>query len=422
MTAFHQTFFESQIMVNASGYMPVLHDESEPAYFLTWTLFNRLNSQVTAFRDILRRTTGIKALRRSRVASGFFPGTLIPRDFRADICWWGGISYICGHDLINHVTPNVPVGVYVTDNRNPGGGEFVGPRGSRFRKLNLLDKDLIAIGALWGLGDLKPLRAEMHLSGGVEKVVENIHASAGGGILGAVTYTIKNLQYKDMAMDGGKVVPRKWSANVLRDFLCISSLPNLRPEQVAGQVNTSSTYEFRRAASCVACHAQVDPLAFTARNLTGILMGPGTKHVMSMRTIISKPVTQPSEVGLVEGGPDYHFGSRPPKGELFFNNWRNLPVRVPVQGLAQLGQAISEQDDFYLCAAKRYYRFFTGVDVNIRAVEANMRPLEREHFRNVVKAGLEVLKSTQSTERMIEFIFSTPAFKYSDFRSEVKIP
>jgi hypothetical protein len=418
MTAFHQNYFESKVIVNNYAASPALTDATEPAYFLSWALFGRRDTQVNAFRDILRKSVGIKAIRRSSVPSIYFPGGTLLRGFSKDVCWWNTIPYPCGTRLANFLAPNVPAGFYVIDYI---GGEVLGPRGIRFRKLNLSDNDLVAQGSLFGLGEHRPLRMVRIDLGGRETVLENFHASAGGGILGTTSYMGMNYQIKDMPMDGGKVVPRKWSANVLRDFLCIQSLPNLRPDQVANKVNTSSSYEFRRAASCVACHAQVDPLAFTARNIGPMVMGAGAlPTIAGVSTLTSKPVTQPAETGDVEGGPDFRFSSRPPNGELYFNNWRNTPVRVPVRGLAQLGETMSAQDDFYLCAAKRYYRFFTGVDVNIRGTEADMRPLEREHYRNVVKAGLEVLKTTQSTERMIEFIFSTPAFRYSDFRSEVR--
>jgi hypothetical protein len=425
MTSFHQTYFQSKQFVTAY-YHPSLGDSTEPAYFLSWALFGRENNQVNAFRDVLRKTTGIKAIRRSRLPSIFFPGSSILLDFREDICWWGPARYVCGNALITTVARNVPVGLYVFD----FDGEvkvndiITGLPVGGYRKLNLDGRDLVAQGTLWGLGEHRTLPMVSRYRVGqetVETVLENFHASAGGGVLGTSTYTGMNYQLKDMTMDGGRKVPRKWSANVMRDFLCVDSLPNLRPEQVVNLVNTSSTYEFRRAASCVACHAQVDPLAFTVRNMAPVVMGYSYGHLFGPLTLLNQPVTQPAETGPVEGGSDNLFASRPPNGALFFNNWRNVAVRVQVQGLAQLGQAMSEQDDFYLCAAKRYYRFFTGVEVNLRGVEANMKPFEREHYRNVVKAGLEVLKTTQSTERMIEFIFSTPAFHYSDFRAEVKI-
>jgi hypothetical protein len=164
----------------------------------------------------------------------------------------------------------------------------------------------------------------------------------------------------------------------------------------------------------------MDPLAYTARNLgpSMQLASGANDYFRGPAVVYHQPVTLPAEADLTDG--DASFSRRPPNGRLYFRNYKNQVVKIDVNGLDQLGDAITKQDDFYVCTAKRYYEYFTGVSVNIRKDPSSMSPVEREHYENVIKAGLGVLKPSHSSHEMIKFIFSTPAFQFSDYRAEAQ--
>jgi hypothetical protein len=88
---------------------------------------------------------------------------------------------------------------------------------------------------------------------------------------------------------------------------------------------------------------------------------------------------------------------------------------VPFKSLNEMGQRLASYNDIYTCAAKRYYRFFTGVDVLTTSVATD--PLDKMHQDNV-RSLAGTLKSTQSVRAMLLQLFKTSAFKDSGHLTE----
>ena len=119
--------------------------------------------------------------------------------------------------------------------------------------------------------------------------------------------------------------------------------------------------------------------------------------------------------------PDYH--KRVANGRFLYRTHNNTLINQPVNDLADLGTLISGMDDYYICAAKRYYRYFTGIDVDLSpmtAAQVSALPPDRRFYRNrVVNLGLQ-LKSTATTgfnrepAKLIEAIFALPEYKQRD--------
>jgi hypothetical protein len=88
-----------------------------------------------------------------------------------------------------------------------------------------------------------------------------------------------------------------------------------------------------------------------------------------------------------------------------------------VEGLQQLGESMATTNDLYVCAAKRYYRFLTGIDVNLADLGNINTPAislgEKFQRERVIKMGLD-LKSHQSLRSLIKNIIKTEAFIYPD--------
>src|SRR5690606_36892150 len=97
-----------------------------------------------------------------------------------------------------------------------------------------------------------------------------------------------------------------------------------------------------------------------------------------------------------------------------YRNYKAGIVDTAATGLAELGARVAAQDDLYICAAKRYYAYLTGIDILILFIadaDINKRTdFEAHHRKEIVKLGKE-LKTHGSLRTLIINIMSTPAFQ-----------
>ncbi len=90
------------------------------------------------------------------------------------------------------------------------------------------------------------------------------------------------------------------------------------------------------------------------RNVSAFLQNSHCSH--SYKAVKSSVTGWPSaEV------PDFHL--QVPTGKLYFRSLTGALVDKPVSNIASLGDAMSKTDDYYLCAAKRYFQFMTGIEI-----------------------------------------------------------
>jgi hypothetical protein len=92
-------------------------------------------------------------------------------------------------------------------------------------------------------------------------------------------------------------------------------------------------------------------------------------------------------------------------------------INLDVTSLADLGTKLADTNDLYVCAAKHYYQFLTGIDANLsdpgNPSTAAFTPGETFHRNNVINLGLS-LKSDQSLRELFRRIFESSAFLYPD--------
>jgi hypothetical protein len=243
--------------------------------------------------------------------------------------------------------------------------------------------------------------------------------SFGGGILGTPSYLLLNMGRSDsIPADGGIHMPRRWAQAVYKDLLC-RQIPVVRAKDALPYVNKSpgpNSPPFRSGPSCMRCHTSMDMMAATARNQSyhGIPLNGaiGTMHLTGW------PATLPRESGLVDADP--FFFQRPPQGRLFFRSFNGTLVNQDVLGLAQLGSEISNLDDFYACAASRYFHYFTGVQVSLQDIGdpdlAVLTPTEKYYRDRVIKLGQD-LKQHQNLLSLIQAILTSDMYSDSTRRA-----
>lgn len=206
----------------------------------------------------------------------------------------------------------------------------------------------------------------------LEATTYDINTHAGGGILGSST-TFLNSRESLVMPDGGLYVHRRLSNNFFYDFMC-AKLPTFKDSDplVAAELKRfeKSEIAFRKSATCVACHLTLDNFAHASRNVIsnrGIppnfirdLQAAGLQvtnfELVNHYTPVKEDLAEP-----VDKDPLYH--RRQPDGRLVYRNYAGKLVNVKVRGIPALGAAVANQEDIYMCAAKRYYNFLTGVSV-----------------------------------------------------------
>jgi hypothetical protein len=266
----------------------------------------------------------------------------------------------------------------------------------------------------------------------------------GGGILGTPSFLILNLgaEYRDAGYprsDGGIRMWRRPGRSIHTDLMC-RTLPTLTAADAVAFVRPASTVPFRTNTSCMQCHATIDNIAGAFRNFAigsdhnfagldgvpnhaAIPMRAEFATLVSHPTIIIDPSTHlrrslhdgaavsyaPAEADIFGSDRDYIFFRRPPNGKFMTRDYAGHLISEDVQGVEQLGQAIATVDDYYICAASRYFKFFTNFEASLLDVP-NASPGEIRARNYVISLGLQ-LKQSQNLRTTIQDIISSDFFK-----------
>lgn len=251
----------------------------------------------------------------------------------------------------------------------------------------------------------------------------SIHESQGGGILGTSSYLILNLGRPNRnPADGGLYQSRRWSKAILSDFLC-RDVPTIRVADAIPYVTrtmASNSPPFRGSPNCMACHATMDQMASVSRNIAyEVSSSFGCMSGHNYASLIRKiPTTDSREAGLVNADPRFAF--RPPNGRFYFRTYDGKLIAEDIQGIAGLGNVLANTNDLYVCAASRYFWYFTGIRVNLQDIQdPDQQPLSSQDldYRNqVIQMGLN-LKQHQSLKNLIREIFSSSTYRRVSMRN-----
>lgn len=367
----HTSWFEKKQTVSvANGASAAgsrnIFDQETPALYYTRALFR----PSTNFDSVLRHGTSLKPLRPEVPVNG--PGTGRPRSdtIFKDAAPWANIGDLLGAAEYAPNERKVPFS-YVAGN----GTTVTTP--------------LVDFGAHYG-----------------------------GGFLGEQVYLLQTIgQTSGFKANGAAAMPRKFSRAVFNDALC-RRLPVVRTEDAVAFVAPTSNVPFRNSSGCVRCHVSMDRMSATIRDMTYVIRGSGAPDEGFETVVRTTESAQPAAADW-PASADANYHRRPTNGVLYYRAHDGSLVNLNVGSLAALGEAIASRDDFYVCAAKRYYHYFTGVDVNIGDVDdpaAGIFLTARDEFhRNrVISLGLQ-LKQSQSARSLIESILRMGSYKRQDF-------
>jgi hypothetical protein len=231
----------------------------------------------------------------------------------------------------------------------------------------------------------------------------NTNAHFGGGFLGSQAYMFATWNGSNF---------RNWAKDLMADALC-KDIPVLRSIDVLQAVRPTSTFSWRQGISCMQCHETMDPLSAAMRTQGMIRVSP----VNQVRFWVARPIDRPS-APYPSISPDPDYSRRPPDFSLKYRSFDGSLVELPGTGITALGQALAERDDLYVCAAKRYFQFLTGIETDIRDDSdplnpLNLSPSETKYRNRVIELGRQ-LRQDQSAREMFKRIISSPTFIYPD--------
>ena len=256
--------------------------------------------------------------------------------------------------------------------------------------------------------------------------------TAGGGLLGSPDYVLMNMTDYPDAGNGGLKVARDYAYDLMGDLLC-KSLPALTFSDGMNNVQktiTASTPPFRSSASCMACHANLDGLAYAVRNLqvgqtnsvtdartaTHVSLTATATGVNAITPFLAKwPTTLPAVSGFTDGMTN--FQNTPPTGRLYFRSYDDSLVDVSIQnGVADMGSTIAQTQDFYACTASRYFQYLTGRTVDLNAPSVSQATFTGDQIteRNWVITQGQALKKDPTQNLKSLFITMLKSDWYRD--------
>lgn len=243
----------------------------------------------------------------------------------------------------------------------------------------------------------------------------------GGGVLGSFSYVLMNvIEPRNFRANGAVGVPRKWAQSVLLDFMC-RELPVIRyDDSLEFLSNDSNSATFRQEGACVRCHATMDRMAGTIRNVRPEDVASDSPRGQRVFSFVKKWATDRTgnETWSLTG--DGSFYRKPLNGHFLYRTFDGRKIDRALTSVANLGQVIGDLDDPYVCAAKRYYEYFTGIEVNVDDIADPQygRQLSSEEIavrNDVIQLG-KSFKQHQNMKRLVEEILKKPEFKDSGYR------
>jgi len=255
----------------------------------------------------------------------------------------------------------------------------------------------------------------------------DIQSNISKGLIGLRPYIAANTNWSDNLDVNLEYMHRRLSQSIVRDFLC-RDLPVVRESDILKFVsNDPNANAFRKASSCVKCHATIDQMAGSFRDLK--MIKSGDRSDLNLKRFIAMPhKINPQAVAAESGWPalkDNLYHRRPTKGVFYFRSYDGKLFSNNLTNMSSLSDAIATTDDVYICFAKKMFKHFTGIDVKMfdagDSVNAEymstLTPTDWAYRNFVIKAGLN-LKQHQKPKNLIKEIISSPFYKSSNMGKE----
>lgn len=276
-------------------------------------------------------------------------------------------------------------------------------------------------GVLQGMTEDSNLNIPEYLSSNSSKYenAADVNAHFGAGFLGTQTYQFSSLKKPGMG-DGATNVFRVFGKDAYHDAFC-RDLPLVRSRDVVGEVYPNSEIPWRQSPSCMACHKSMDEFSGVARRMISLSIGYSYNSAFpAKRFNFWSNLSVPKQDSEIESAPpptlnpDPNYWRRPPEGRLYFRNYRGDLIDRKVSSLQEMGEAMAEQDDLYICEASRLFEYLTGIQPRLGDPFDPTQPLnltagDKWIRELVIQYGLD-LKKHQNVRETLRRMIASPLF------------
>lgn len=403
----HQEWFSTKLNMSSRSANYLIRDLEEPALYFTLAAF----FPVIEFKSIVTLESGLQGIRDSATNTTDLASS---RAFRIP------------STMPYHGNPQLHL-AYNEDTLLPLTVEEVAKGLTQPYKYNrplkaYLISDVTEHGTLVGIKNARSIilpafaggfNLSSALAPDLKAVIESrrtnfeINAHLGGGIIGSQTFLLNNSNLPRQRLASGyDYINRRIPTKIFEDLMC-HELPTLTSKDVEKEVFPTSPHTFQTSTSCMQCHSSMDGAALGLRNLYVFMTAPNP----TIKQTIGLNADGFSRLPSAANAKTYAL--TPPIGRL---HYRELLSKTLVSNsftnLTELGQLIAQGNDIYTCSAKRYYQFFTGINVALNKKATSKR--DRYHQDLVLKLG-QKLKTTQSVKELLREIFASRTFSASSY-------
>lgn len=410
MHSLHTSFFSASdyelFSVNNTRATKSYMDSTQPAFYITKALFSD-----ESYANAITSKQTLKAQRKDQD-----PAYLIWREYgyKDERCLVDQTKDDCGWYLPKVMNPNMPVNKRVSGTSKCSTDDSA-QECDRFRS-DYFVEPYAPRGPLYGFMDHPGVnvpyynRQSQHGPESSRYISEHkdLNKNLGAGMIGDQVFIFATHLMNDEGVkaNGAGIVSRTWAKTVYEDVLC-RQMPALRNEDVEFQLtNTEGSSAFRWANTCLRCHVGMDQTAGYIRNLQFLLSMPqnnGNSSIIGSRL-------RPWEISSVKSWSettDSTWYKQEPIGRLYYRDYNGKLVHKTGSGIESLAEQIAETDDYYICAAKNYYKHFMNVDVALPDPgKAGYVEDESGHRAELIRLGLE-FKKHKSLKKLVESIFKS---------------
>lgn len=399
----HRSWFSSQWASDSNapessfGTVDVI-DPTEPSLHITKNLFSRSSLH---YKEVLIGNTHLKALREP---GPFFPHSIFTNDVRRPSrVLMGSNQFFSTSQIQVHLDNN----------------------GNNFYNVGF---DIIQLGDLFGITtDRSPLINDVWSNPQTSTAVLNeadirrpaaVRNNFGGGALGSSAYFLMTLGHPyNYRADGAQKLPRRWTESVFKNFLC-KEAPYVREADAQSYLVTDpNAAPFRQSISCLRCHTALDQAATTARNIRyGATLNFPNTEVRRHTSVITEYIPSLGQNTSWPAVSTSNFHLTSPTGRLFFRDRKGNLVDRSLSSISDLGAALSDNEDYYTCAAQRYFGYFTGIELNLEYLTnpihaSTLSPADLEYRDYVIGLGQE-LQQTGSLKKLIQTILQSGYYQH----------
>ncbi len=233
------------------------------------------------------------------------------------------------------------------------------------------------------------------------------------GANGSQSYILNNIgRDPGEKSNGGLVIPRTWAKKVLQDFMC-RKLPVIKVEDALSYVQKNSTIKFRAKSSCMQCHTTIDPMSGAIRHSQVVYTNT------TGRTSIHVKFHKETMRSLNDLFPDRDdkFYLRPTKGRFIYRTIMGKLINKEFSSLEDLNKIITSTDDYYTCAASKYFYYMTGISVELENIKQSYGDIDdnSKYLIGEVIALGKKLKAHGDVKQLIRDIIKMEIYKQDNF-------